>query len=94
MDAEIHSEIYLFKILMEETRRGCSTELLTSIGNNDELAKKYNLQLVAGNFFNVPYSYQATEEMLCRFTKCTKEPFPFLIPGIARDTISCLIYGL
>ena len=27
------------------------------------------------------YSEGSTEEMLCRMTKCTKQPFPFNMPG-------------
>ena len=27
------------------------------------------------------YSEGSTEEMLCRITKCTKQPFPFNMPG-------------
>jgi len=76
------------KISVEETRRGCSPELLTSIGNNEELARKYNLQLAAGNFFKVPYSGKSTDEMFCRFSKCTGESVPFLIPGL-NDKKEC-----
>eukprot|EP00092_Neocalanus_flemingeri_P005668 GFUD01006106.1.p1 GENE.GFUD01006106.1~~GFUD01006106.1.p1 ORF type:complete len:527 (-),score=118.65 GFUD01006106.1:49-1629(-) len=70
------------EIMMEETRRGCSAEMLTSINNNGALARKYNLELVAGNFFHVPYSGQSTEDMICRLTRCTKQPFPLDMPGI------------
>ena len=75
---------------MDETRRGCSPELLTSIGNNEELARKYNLQLAAGNFFKVPYSGKSTDEMFCRFSKCTGEPVPFPIPG-QLNVLLCIV---
>ena len=66
---------------MEETRQGCSEEILSSIYNTADLAQKYGMELVAGTFFNVPYSGKATDEMLCRTTKCDKKPFPFPMPG-------------
>eukprot|EP00090_Calanus_glacialis_P020351 TRINITY_DN3131_c0_g1_i1.p1 TRINITY_DN3131_c0_g1~~TRINITY_DN3131_c0_g1_i1.p1 ORF type:complete len:518 (-),score=128.70 TRINITY_DN3131_c0_g1_i1:56-1609(-) len=69
------------EILMEETRQGCSEEILSSIYNTADLASKYEMELVAGTFFNVPYSGKATDEMLCRITKCDKKPFPFPMPG-------------
>ena len=30
------------------------------------------------------YSEGSTEEMLCRITKCTKQPFPFNMPGFCE----------
>ena len=65
---------------MEETRRGCSQDDFFQLTNNDDFAKKYNLQLVAGSVFYTPYS-KATDVEFCRLTKCTGAPFPFLIPG-------------
>ena len=66
---------------MDETRRGCSQEIFTSINNNGEMASKYGLQLVAGTFFNVIYSGKTTEGLLCRFSKCGGMPFPAPMPG-------------
>jgi len=66
-----------------ETQRGCSPDIVTArIFDQRQLAEKYNLELVAGNFLQCPYSEGSTEEMLCRITKCTKQPFPFNMPGI------------
>jgi len=66
-----------------ETQRGCSPDIVTArIFDYRQLAEKYNLELVAGNFLQCPYSAGSTEEMLCRITKCTKQPFPFNMPGI------------
>ena len=31
------------------------------------------------------YSEGSTEEMLCRMTKCTREPFPFNMPGFQQN---------
>jgi len=76
------------KIVMEETRRGCSPEILSSIYNNGDLANKYNLELVAGTFFNVGYSGSSTDEMLCRVSKCDGKPFPLPLPGI-NDGEAC-----
>ena len=71
------------KVEFEETQRGCSTSLLTSrVNDKDALAAKYNLELVAGTFFLVPYSGRATEEMLCYYSRCTRGAFPPPIPGV------------
>jgi len=50
----------------------------------NELAEKYNLKLVAGNFVRVPWSPGPTEDAICRFAKCLGFPFPLgeVIPGI------------
>jgi len=72
-----------------ETQRGCSPDIVTArIFDHRQLAEKYNLELVAGNFLQCPYSEGSTEEMLCRITKCTKQPFPFNMPGI-NDGAEC-----
>lgn len=71
------------KVEFEETQRGCSTSLLTSrVNDKDALAAKYNLELVAGTFFLVPYSGRATEEILCYYSRCTRGTFPPPIPGV------------
>ena len=42
---------------MEEIQRGCSPTILSDrIHDKDALAAKYDLELVAGTFFNVPFS--------------------------------------
>ena len=64
---------------MDETRRGCGPDLF-QFHNNGDLAKKYNLELVAGSVFYTPYS-KATDVEFCRVTKCGGQPFPFVIPG-------------
>ena len=38
------------QIVMEESSRGCGPELLGRVQRYNELAEKYNLKLVAGNF--------------------------------------------
>ena len=52
------------------------------------LASKYDLELVAGTFFLAVYSGKTTDELLCYFTKCNREPFPAPIPGVT-DLPSC-----
>ena len=37
------------------------------------------------------YSEGSTEEMLCRITKCTKQPFPFNMPGFHLPQFHSLI---
>ena len=74
------------QISVEETRRGCSPEVFTSINNNGAIADKYGLELVAGTFFNVIYSGRTTEELLCRFSRCGGMPFPAPIPGTETKT--------
>ena len=49
---------------------------------------KYNLELEAGTFFLAVYSGKTTDELLCYFTKCQREPFPASIPGV-NDLPSC-----
>ena len=56
--------------------------------DKDNIASKYNLELVAGNFFLAVYSGRASDELSCYFTKCTREPFPASIPGVT-DLPSC-----
>merc|ERR1712013_681810 len=51
------------------------------------LAEKYDLELVAGSFFFTTYT-EATNNLLCYFTKCTGAPFPLPAPGI-NDGADC-----
>ena len=71
------------KVEFEETQRGCSSSLLTQrVQDKTALAAKYNLELVAGTFFRVPYSGQATEQLVCYYYRCTRGLFPPAIPGV------------
>ena len=69
---------------MEESSRGCGPELLGRVQRYKELAEKYNLKLVAGNFVRVPWSVGPTEDAICRFAKCLGFPFPLgeVVPGL------------
>ena len=58
------------------------------IVDKNDLASKYNLDLVAGTFFLATYSGKATDKLLCYFSKCNREPFPAPIPGV-NDLASC-----
>ena len=64
------------QIVMEESARGCGEEQLNRVQRYYDLADKYNLQLVAGTYVKVPWSGRATEEDLCRNSKCLGFPFP------------------
>ena len=45
------------EVEVEEFQRGCSPSILSDrIHDKDALAAKYDLELVAGTFFNVPFS--------------------------------------
>jgi len=77
------------RIYVDETHAGCNPELLTDrIFNYRDLASKYNLELVAGNFLQMPYSGYSTHKMVCRVSKCSKSAWPFLIPGV-NDQPEC-----
>ena len=77
------------RVELEEFQRGCSPSIVTSrIFDKDDIAAKYSLELVAGTFFLVTYSGKATDELLCYFSKCNREPFPAAIPGVT-DLPSC-----
>ena len=71
---------------MEESSRGCGPELFGRVQRYKELAEKYNLKLVAGNFVRVPWSVGPTEDAICRFAKCLGFPFPLgeVVPGIPK----------
>ena len=76
------------KIFVDETHSGCNPEILDRILNYQDLAKKYELELVAGNLLQMPYSGYSTHDMICRITKCTRSVFPFPIPGV-NDLPEC-----
>merc|ERR1719220_168714 len=77
------------RIQVEETRRGCSPDIVTArIHDYRDIASKYNLQLKAGNYLQCPWSGSHTLEMVCRVSKCTREAFPFPIPGV-NDLEEC-----
>ena len=67
-----------------------STQDITDgrIHDYEELAEKYNLELVAGNWLSMPYSGKATHDMVCRISKCLGEVWPFPLPGI-NDLEEC-----
>jgi len=68
--------------MADEVQTGCNSGLVSKrIGDYAQLAEKYNLELVAGNFLYTTYT-EATNTLLCYYNKCTGEPLPFLIPGI------------
>ena len=77
------------RIFVEETQAGCSPDVLSDrIFEYRDLMDKYDLQLVAGNFLQMPYSGFSTNEMVCRISKCSKSDFPFPIPGV-NDLPEC-----
>ena len=69
------------RIWSEETHAGCDPEIVERMFDYRELAEKYNLEVVAGNFFQVlkpdkkvpcfiivqvPWSGFWTKKMICR----------------------------
>jgi len=68
--------------MADEFQAGCNSGFVTKrVGDYNELANKYNLELVAGNFFWTTYT-PATNTLLCYAYKCSGEPLPFLVPGV------------
>merc|ERR1712088_1144793 len=92
--ASAHPMIFLVfkqpdRIQVEETQRGCSPDIVSArIHDYMELASKYGLQLAAGNYLQCPWSGSHTLEMICRVSKCTREAFPFPMPGV-NDLEEC-----
>jgi len=77
------------RILMEETQAGCTQDLISGrVAYYTDLAKKYNLELVAGNYYQNPWSGFWTEQMLCNATRCIGSPIPFPMPGV-NDRPEC-----
>ena len=77
------------RIIMDETSRGCSPDTFsTRLNTYTDLAAKYNLELVAGNYYQNPWSGFWTEQMLCNVTRCVGAPFPFPIPDV-NDRPEC-----
>ena len=66
---------------VEEFQRGCSPTILSDrINDKDALAAKYDLDLVAGTFFRVPFSpTYGTGIVLGRFPKFRNCELRFLI---------------
>ena len=54
---------------------------MSRIHDHAAIAQKYDLELVAGNFFYSTYT-AATNDILCYMSKCTGAPFPIPAPGI------------
>jgi len=75
--------------MVDERQVGCNEGLGdgSRIDDHFAIAEKYNLELVAGNFFFSTYT-DATNDLLCYFTKCTGEPFPIPAEGI-NDGAEC-----
>ena len=68
--------------MADEIQNTCDPTILGArIGDHVTLAETYNLELVAGNFFFTTYT-EATNTLLCYFTKCSGQPFPVPAPGI------------
>jgi hypothetical protein len=67
--------------MTEEYQAGCNPELADRRDDHVKIADKYNMELVAGNFFFTTYT-PGTDVLLCYFNYCTGEPLPFLIPGV------------
>ena len=78
-----HKQVYPLQVDMAEERQsGCNPEIVgPRITDHVKLAEKYNLELVAGNFFFTTYT-KGTNVLLCYTTKCSGEAFPFPVPGI------------
>jgi hypothetical protein len=54
-----------------------------------DLEEEYNLgKPIAGNFFEMGYDGEESNERLCYLSKCLGSPFPSLIPGI-NDMPEC-----
>jgi hypothetical protein len=64
-----------------EYQAGCNPGLVDRRGDHVKIALKYNMELVAGNFFFTTYT-PGTDVLLCYFNYCTGEPLPFLIAGV------------
>jgi len=75
--------------MADERQSGCNAGLGDGARIHDHaaIAEKYDLELVAGNFFFTTYT-EATNDLLCYFTKCTGAPFPLPAPGI-NDGADC-----
>jgi len=74
--------------MADERQAGCNTGLADArIDDHAAIAEKYDLELVAGNFFFTTYT-EATNNILCYFSKCTGAPFPLPAPGI-NDGADC-----
>ena len=74
--------------MADERQTGCNTGLADArVDDHATIAEKYDLELVAGNFFFTTYT-EATNNILCHFSKCTGAPFPIPAPGI-NDGADC-----
>merc|ERR1712045_1039285 len=75
---------------MEETQIGCTPNIFFPhrVHYYSEFEEKYDLELVAGNYYQNPWSGFWTEQMLCNVTRCAKQPIPFPIEGV-NDRPEC-----
>ena len=77
------------KVVMEEGQTGCTQDVAQHrVVDHRNLASKYGLQLVAGNFLQVPWSGFHTTKMFCWMSRCLRKPLPFLIPNF-NDMTEC-----
>jgi len=80
------------KIVVDEAQAGCTPDIIEEEGRRivdyKEMASKYSLEVVAGNYLYMPYSGYATHDMVCRISQCTGQQWPFPIPGI-NDREEC-----
>ena len=78
------------RIVMEETQKGCTADIFFPhrVHYYSEIAEKYDLEMVAGNYYQNPWSGFWTEQMLCNVTRCAKQPVPFPIEGV-NDRPEC-----
>jgi hypothetical protein len=68
---------------MDDERQDNCADLATPgrLGSPVAVAAKYDLELVAGNFFFTSYT-DISDDILCYYTKCTGVPFPYPVAGI------------
>jgi len=89
-DSEKHPYLALVfkqngKVRMEEWQKGCSPSVLPPtrvLNKHATFVDKYGMELVAGTWFQVPYSGRESDKMNCYFSKCTRAPFPAPLPGV------------
>jgi hypothetical protein len=74
-------------ITPDEGQQGCTSDITEArtVTSHDELAAKYDLTLVAGNFYRNYYNGPETEELFCFISKCSGVPWPYPIPGVTDD---------
>merc|ERR1739844_190447 len=66
--------------MIDERQSGCDG-IESRIVNYAALEQKYDLELVAGTFFYTTYT-STTNALLCYYSKCLGEPWPYPAPGM------------